>query len=57
MLDMSNLKACLWCKNKFVPRLAGRPQKFCSKLCKREYEKEIRKIGLLNARVNEKEDR
>jgi len=64
MLNTSNLKACLWCKDKFVPRLAGRPQKFCSKLCKREYEKEIRKIGLklinlespiLNARLSNKE--
>ena len=58
-------KLCLWCKAKFVPRLAGRPQKYCSKLCKGEYEKEVRKIGLdilkmkspiLNARVNEKEE-
>ena len=64
MLNTSNLKACLWCRDKFVPRLAGRPQKFCSKLCKREYEKEIRKIGLklinlespiLNARLSNKE--
>ena len=63
---MNNLKLCLWCNVKFVPRTAGRPQKYCSKLCKREYEKEIRKIGLdilkmkspiLNARVNEKEER
>ena len=58
-------KKCLWCKVEFVPRTAGRPQKYCSKLCKREYEKEIRKIGLdilkmkspiLNARFNKKEE-
>lgn len=63
---MINLKLCLWCNVEFVPRLAGRPQKYCSKLCKAEYEKEVRKIGLdilkmkspiLNARVNEKEER
>lgn len=58
---MKNRKLCLWCKVEFVPRLAGRPQKYCSKLCKRDYEKEIRKIGvklinlespILNAGVN-----
>jgi len=63
---MTNLKICLWCNVKFVPRAAGRPQKYCSKLCKRKYEKAIRKLGLdilkmkspiLNARVNEKEER
>ena len=63
---MTNLKLCLWCNVEFVPRLAGRPRKYCSKLCKGEYEKEVRKIGLdilkmkspiLNARVNEKEER
>ena len=63
---MINLKLCLWCNVEFVPNIAGRPQKYCSKLCKREYEKEVRKIGLdilkmkspiLNARVNEKEER
>ncbi len=63
---MKNNKTCLWCKVEFVPRAAGRPQKYCSKLCKRKYEKEIRKLGLdilkmkspiLNAHVNEKEER
>ena len=43
---MYNHKSCLWCKVEFVPRPAGRPQKYCSKLCKKAYEKEIRKIGI-----------
>jgi len=43
---MNNRKSCLWCKVEFVPRLAGRPQKYCSKLCKKAYEKEVRKIGI-----------
>ena len=59
-------KSCLWCKVEFVPRTAGIPQIYCSKICKRNYEKEIRKLGLqavrlnspiLNARLNEKEER
>ena len=63
---MTNLKLCLWCNVEFVPRAAGRPQKYCSTICKNDYEKEIRKLGLqalklnspiLNARVNEKEER
>ena len=63
---MTNLKLCLWCNVEFVPNTAGRSQIYCSKLCKGEYEKEVRKIGLdilkmkspiLNARVNEKEER
>ena len=43
---MNNRKSCLWCKVEFVPRSAGRPQKYCSKLCKKAYEKEVRKIGI-----------
>ena len=43
---MKNHKLCLWCKVEFVPRAAGRPQKYCSKLCKKAYEKEVRKIGI-----------
>ena len=43
---MDNHKLCLWCKDKFVPRTAGRPQKYCSELCKKAYEKEVRKIGI-----------
>ena len=43
---MINNKTCLWCKIKFVPRAAGRPQKYCSELCKKAYEKEVRKIGI-----------
>ena len=63
---MTNVKLCLWCNVEFVPRAAGRPQIYCSKICKNDYEKEIRKLGLqalklnspiLNARVNEKEER
>ena len=36
---MKTPKLCLWCKDKFVPRAAGRPQKYCSELCKKAYEK------------------
>ena len=43
---MKKNKLCLWCKDKFVPRAAGRPQKYCSELCKKAYEKEVRKIGI-----------
>ena len=43
---MDNHKSCLWCKDKFVPWPAGRPQKYCSKLCKKAYEKEVRRIGI-----------
>ena len=43
---MINPKLCLWCREKFAPRSAGRPQKYCSKLCKKAYEKEVRKIGI-----------
>ena len=59
-------KSCVMCDDEFVPRLAGRPQIYCSKICKRGFEKEVRKLGLqarklnspiLNACVNEKEER
>ena len=59
-------KSCVMCDGEFVPRLAGRPQIYCSKICKRGFEKEVRKLGLqacklnspiLNACVNEKEER
>ena len=43
---MQKNKYCLWCKVEFVPRSAGQPQKYCSKLCKKAYEKEVRKIGI-----------
>ena len=43
---MKTPKLCLWCKDEFVPRAAGRPQKYCSELCKKAYEKEVRKIGI-----------
>ena len=43
---MNTPKLCLWCKEMFVPRAAGTPQKYCSKLCKKAYEKEVRKIGI-----------
>ena len=33
-------KDCAWCKHTFVPRKAGKPQKFCSPVCKRESEKD-----------------
>lgn len=56
-------KLCLLCNAEFVPRLAGKPQKYCSELCKRSFEKEVRRLGLqalklnspiLNAGVNKK---
>ncbi len=44
---MINLtKSCVMCDSEFTPRLAGRVQIYCSKTCKRNYEKEVRKLGL-----------
>ena len=63
---MTNLKLCLWCNVEFVPRAAGKPQIYCSTICKNDYEKEIRKLGLqalklnspiLNTRVKKKKDK
>tara|TARA_B100001057_G_scaffold497848_1_gene603126 strand:+ start:238 stop:405 length:168 start_codon:yes stop_codon:yes gene_type:complete len=53
------------CDSEFTPRLPGKEQIYCSKICKRQFEKEVRKLGLqalklnspiLNACVKKKED-
>ena len=37
-------KQCEWCQEEFQPRESGgSPQKFCSKRCKRLFEKSIRR--------------
>ena len=37
-------RQCEWCQEEFQPRASGgSPQKFCSKRCKRLFEKSIRR--------------
>jgi endogenous inhibitor of DNA gyrase (YacG/DUF329 family) len=34
---------CPWCEHPFTPRrTGGKPQRFCSERCRREYERELR---------------
>jgi hypothetical protein len=63
MINM--IKSCVMCDSEFTPRLPGKEQIYCSKICKRQFEKEVRKLGLqalklnspiLNACVKKKED-
>ena len=44
---MPKNKCCFWCGHEFKPRTAGKPQKFCSRKCKRDYEKKIHKVAKL----------
>ena len=39
-------KNCRWCDNYFTPSKSGKPQIYCTNRCKKEFEKNIRILGL-----------
>jgi len=39
-------KKCRWCENEFTPNKSGKAQIYCNENCKREFEKQIRFLGL-----------